>query len=477
MDGPAVVAIVAILLFVAVAARVIVPRLTRVRTARRQAALAQAAQARAEAARLAAEQAAVRALQEQAEAAERQRRADLARVAEAQRVAAERERQERARQQRKIDARAAIRTRIANERREAANWRETTRLGYPLAAVMVERSRHRGWATRKAARQEQDAAKRDAAQLARAQRTAVARAALGACRDAWDVLEQWPEYMSQSELAAWREANALALQPAMKLRWALPARDGHDLRRRIAALDQVAETVARRNAQFVERRLEEERARFDTIERFPLADQQRRAVVTNEDAVLVVAGAGTGKTSTVVSRVDYLIRRGLARPEQILVVAYNRSAATELRERFTQVGIPAGVSASTFHALGSAIVGEVTGARPRVSSMVEDIHERLSLVRTVMTGMLADAARRRDVATFLADHLDEQFAGDGNSSADAHIRAERARGLRCITGKLMRSREEVQIANWMTLYGITWEHEKPYKHDTATPWKRSYLPD
>ena len=48
---------------------------------------------------------------------------------------------------------------------------------------------------------------------------------------------------------------------------------------------------------------------FDKIEDNPLSIQQRKSIVTDEDSTLVVAGAGTGKTSTVVGKVSYLIKK------------------------------------------------------------------------------------------------------------------------------------------------------------------------
>ena len=72
---------------------------------------------------------------------------------------------------------------------------------------------------------------------------------------------------------------------------------------------------------------------FDTIEKFPLTVKQRQSIIVNEDRNLVVAGAGTGKTSTIVGKVGFLIKRKRAKPNEILAIAYNRNAAEELRER------------------------------------------------------------------------------------------------------------------------------------------------
>ena len=56
---------------------------------------------------------------------------------------------------------------------------------------------------------------------------------------------------------------------------------------------------------------------FDTVERQPLTELQRRSVILDERRNLVVAGAGTGKTSVIVAKAGYLIESGKCRPEDM----------------------------------------------------------------------------------------------------------------------------------------------------------------
>jgi DNA helicase-4 len=87
--------------------------------------------------------------------------------------------------------------------------------------------------------------------------------------------------------------------------------------------------LEKRNAAFVEKEIVAFKDFFDSIESYPLTAGQRRAIVIDEYSSLVIAGAGTGKTSTIIGKAGYLIKKGLAAPEEILLIAFNRDIVSE----------------------------------------------------------------------------------------------------------------------------------------------------
>lgn len=93
-----------------------------------------------------------------------------------------------------------------------------------------------------------------------------------------------------------------------------------------------------------------------------LNEEQTRAVTHGEGPLLIVAGAGTGKTTVITRRIAYLLATKKARPEEILAVTFTDKAASEMEER-VDILVPYGytnVWISTFHAFGDRVLREHT---------------------------------------------------------------------------------------------------------------------
>ncbi|MEW2738008.1 DNA helicase IV [Providencia sp. PROV130] len=118
---------------------------------------------------------------------------------------------------------------------------------------------------------------------------------------------------------------------------------------------------------------------FQQVETSPLNYSQSLSVINGEDNVLVLAGAGSGKTSVLVARAGWLILRGLAKPEQILLLAFGRKAADEMNERIHS-RLQQDIEAKTFHALALHIIREGSKKSPVISELETDTQKRHTLL-------------------------------------------------------------------------------------------------
>ena len=230
------------------------------------------------------------------------------------------------------------------------------------------------------------------------------------------------------------------------------------------------------NRQFAVNEKERFREFFDRIEAHPLTDAQRSAVVTDEDNTLVIAGAGSGKTSVIVAKAAYLVKREVCKPEQILLLAFNRAAKDEIEKRLEErVGV--NLKAATFHSLGLEIIASVEGKKPSVAVEASDHLKMLSLLKDIMADLQGKPEFAELIKTFFGYHLvPYRDLFDFRSEGDywAYLQAHEVRSLQ---GDVVKSLEELEIANFLFLNGIRYEYERPYRVDTATAVRRQYQPD
>ncbi|MGL4606115.1 MAG: DNA helicase PcrA [Eubacteriaceae bacterium] len=89
-----------------------------------------------------------------------------------------------------------------------------------------------------------------------------------------------------------------------------------------------------------------------------LNSRQREAAETIEGPLLILAGAGSGKTRTIIHRIAHIIETGKAWPSQILAITFTNKAAGEMRERIAQMNVPESnrIWMSTFHSMCARIM-------------------------------------------------------------------------------------------------------------------------
>lgn len=256
---------------------------------------------------------------------------------------------------------------------------------------------------------------------------------------------------------------------------------GPETMRRIAPITAFAadSNGARETAieRFVGVQLERWKEFLDTVESMPLTPEQRLSVVVDEDATLVLAGAGSGKTSVITAKAAYLLKAGIRSPDELLLLAFARDAATEMSERIeARCGVP--ISARTFHALAYEIIGEVEGEKPALAPTATDDKAFLSLIRDILRDIVS---RLSDVAEtvigWFAGFFDDFPSPWDFKSAHEWYSEVESRNLRTLQGETVNSFEELLIANWLYRNGIAYEYEPTYEHKLTGTGRRVYTPD
>lgn len=246
-----------------------------------------------------------------------------------------------------------------------------------------------------------------------------------------------------------------------------------------AGADLAAE-IAKRNEAHLQRELVASKPLLDRVESRPLNSEQARAVLCFDNRVQVVASAGSGKTSTMVAKAAYAIERGLVAPDKILMLAFNDAAAKELKARAQLAMERIGrhnveLEAMTFHKFGSKVIGQASHRR-RVPNWVKD--------RDIETlGELVAALKKRNRGFRQRWDLFRTVFGRGlpgfgvEQEHEDYCRSTRKTGFKTLNGEVVKSREEVMIADWLFYNGVDYQYELRYRHQTADRTYAQYYPD
>lgn len=223
-----------------------------------------------------------------------------------------------------------------------------------------------------------------------------------------------------------------------------------------------------------------------------LDEEQRKVVLNDSDAALVVAGAGAGKTTTMAAKVKYLVEKQNVPPEEIIVVSFTNKAVNELKDKIQkQLGIPAKVT--TFHAFGNEIIRGSTEDYPEIET-----YKRKYFVDILKNKIYTNKILLKNILLFFGYYMDipeEAMKYDTISQYHAYkcskdyetmrsilqqysksVSDYRTGQQRTIKGEFLRSVQEVQIANFLYLHKLDYEYEKPYEAEILDARKK-YTPD
>lgn len=256
-------------------------------------------------------------------------------------------------------------------------------------------------------------------------------------------------------------------------------------------------SVDEHNEKYVLKAVEDNKEYLDNILKdidpnIKLDDEQRKAVVTDDDYCLLIAGAGAGKTTTMAAKVKWLVEKKNVKPNEIMLISYTNKAIDELRERVNnKMKIPAKIL--TFHSFAFDIVKSSVDKRPEVNFtsykiISEMIEKKLFKDNTFMKKIILFLGYYFNVLeeAFDFESLDEYHLYKASQEYNTlkgdlekyieNVEKTRSKYASTLTGERMRSASEVQIANFLYLNGIDYQYEKVYPHRIENA-RKEYTPD
>ena len=232
--------------------------------------------------------------------------------------------------------------------------------------------------------------------------------------------------------------------------------------------------VKEHNEHTIKQRLLLNKDFFDTCLKYPLDQQQRRSIVSEEENCLVISSAGCGKTSSIIGKVKYLTDIQKVPPQDILLISYTNKAAAELTER---LNLPE-LRGYTFHKLALDIISKSTGSKPTICENTD------SLIVNIFHQSLRNNKFKESIIQYFAEY--QQIEND----CERREREQRDQLSRIKKDKLkamlpdmdgnaiyVRSKQEQTLCFLLSSLGLNFRYEEPYEHVVADEMHSQYRPD
>lgn len=206
------------------------------------------------------------------------------------------------------------------------------------------------------------------------------------------------------------------------------------------------------------------------VEKKKLDYEQIDAIVRENKNQLVVAGAGCGKTTTIVGKVKYLVKVLGIKPEEILLLSFTNKSAADMKRRVeSEIGTE--MECNTFHKLGLDICKEkLSGFAVYEGNMTYLIQDKIKelthdekYANKLLYFFTENIYLLKDEYRYLSEDKQKKYLENDNFIT--------------IDGKEVKSFGELEIANFLFRNGVKYEYELPYKYSTKTEEYKQYQPD
>lgn len=300
-----------------------------------------------------------------------------------------------------------------------------------------------------------------------------------------------PKFISNYDLFKFKELHISLYKKIKALEYKhLPYfdKEAKTINQYISNFDSLENIIQKRNDEYVTKELENSDAILSNIEGKSLDIQQRKAVVIDEDNNLIIAGAGSGKTTTIAGKVKYITERLNVDKSKILLISFTRKSADEMSDRIRnkmKIELPV----KTFHKLGLDIIAESTNEKPSIFSL--SAKEITELIASFIKNEKNSESCSNKLLDFLAYFLKpykslEEFKTDAEHND--YLKEQKLEGYKIINTitkegvpikyrERFKSQEEVLIANFLFRNQIEYQYEEKYQYKTASKMFGQYKPD
>ena len=249
-------------------------------------------------------------------------------------------------------------------------------------------------------------------------------------------------------------------------------------------LDQIDQLIKEHNDEYVKTHKND--LLFNNIRGNSLDDEQREAILREEMANLTIAGAGSGKTLTICGKVRFLLETKKVNPEDILLLSYSKKSAEDLSRKVKE--IDERLTVGTFHKLGLDILKQtqnrVFDVEEQYNAIIESYFreemknrpEMLEKVLNYFAFYLATTKHNKKYET-PGDMYEDLKKCDYRTLKTLLELSTNPDKKETIKKEIVKSFEEMAIANFYFINGIDYIYENPYEVDVSTAEKRQYNPD
>lgn len=267
--------------------------------------------------------------------------------------------------------------------------------------------------------------------------------------------------------------------------------------------------LKKHNDSYIRHKLNEEKEYFDHIYDdvdlgMVLDNEQRIAILADDDYCLINAGAGSGKSTTIAAKAKYLIDKKGINPEEICMLSYTKKSAEDLEEKINAL-VNDKVKVSTFHSLGMNILRDMYDYPIKVAGETEQkaivtkyikslFKDKEKLAKVIecfpyiqstkthffFTGFVNNYNKFDNFDDYFEDYKQRKYIKEQNRKGgireyiDFRI-ALNMENLSSIKGEKCKSIGEIKIANFLFENGIEYTYERLLEERVEE--KRSYSPD